>query len=145
MSYIDTRDLIEERDNLKEQILDNFNDTFNTELYEFDDIETYLNDEASENIDEDERNDFEAYWEDEYAKIEEIDHVEDMVGSDIYHGVTLISEDDFKEYVQDLIEDSYIEIGKLPSWIEIDWQQTAENVKQDYSVLEYDGETYYFQ
>ena len=57
MSYIDTRDLIEERDNLKEQILDDFNDRFNTELDDFDEIETYLNDEASENIDEDERDD----------------------------------------------------------------------------------------
>ena len=35
MSYIDTRDLIEERDNLKEQILDDFNDRFNTELDDF--------------------------------------------------------------------------------------------------------------
>ena len=33
----------------------------------------------------------------------------------------------------------------FPSWIEIDWEATAENVKQDYSELEYEGETYFYR
>ena len=145
MSYIDTRDLIEERDNLKEQILDDFNDRFNTELDDFDEIETYLNDEASENIDEDERDDFKSYWEDEYQQIDDIDEVENAVGSEFTYGCTLIEEDDFGDYVRELLVDCGYISKDFPHWIEIDWEATSENVKQDYSELEYKGETYYFR
>lgn len=145
MSYIDTRDLIEERDNLKEQILDDFNDRFYTELDDFDEIETYLNDEASENIDEDERDDFKSYWEDEYQQIDDIDEVENAVGSEFTYGCTLIEEDDFEDYVRELLVDCGYISKDFPHWIEIDWEATSENVKQDYSELEYKGETYYFR
>ena len=145
MSCIDTRDLIEERDNLKEQILDDFNDRFNTELDDFDEIETYLNDEASENIDEDERDDFKSYWEDEYQQIDDIAEVENAVGSEFTYGCTLIEEDDFEDYVRELLVDIGCIPEDFPNWIEIDWEATSENVKQDYSELEYKGETYYFR
>lgn len=145
MSYIDTRDLIEERDNLKEQILDDFNDRFNTELDDFDEIETYLNDEASENIDEDERDDFKSYWEDEYQQIDDIDEVENAVGSEFTYGCTLIEEDDFEDYVRELLVDCGYISTDFPCWIEINWETTSENVKQDYSELEYKGKTYYFR
>lgn len=145
MKTIDTRDLIEERDNLKEQILDDFNDRFNTELESFDEIGTYLNDEASEYIDEDERDDFKSYWEDEYQQIDDIDEVENAVGSEFEYGCVLIEEDDFEDYVKDML----IDCGYIPkdfqNWIEIDWSATAENVKHDYSELEYKGDTYYFR
>ena len=145
MSYIDTRDLIEERDNLKEQILDDFNDRFNTELDDFDEIETYLNDEASENINEDERDDFKSYWEDEYQQIDDIDEVENAVGSEFTYGCTLIEEDDFEDYVRELLVDIDCIPKDFPSWIEIDWEATSENVKQDYSELKYKDKIYYFR
>ena len=140
MNYIDTKDLIEERNNLKEQILDDFNDRFNTELDDFDEIETYLNDEASENID-----DFKSYWEDELVQIIEIDKVEYEVGSEFGYGCLLIEEDDFEDYVRELLVDCGYISEDFPHWIEIDWEATSENVKQDYSELEYKGETYYFR
>lgn len=31
----------------------------------------------------------------------------------------------------------------LPSWIEIDWNATAYNVRQDYDSVEYQGDTYW--
>jgi len=145
MSYIDTRDLIEERDNLKEQILDDFNDRFNTELDDFDEIETYLNDEASKNIDEDERNNFKSYWESEYQQIDAIDEVENAVGSEFTYGCTLIEEDDFEDYVEELLTDCGYIPKDFPSWIEIDWKATSENVKQDYSELKYKDKIYYFR
>ena len=145
MNYIDTRDLVEERDNLKEQILNDFNDRFNTELVYFDEIEIYLNDEVSQNIKQEEREDFKSHWEDEYQQIIEIDKVEDEVGSEFEYGCTLIEEDDFEDYVEDmLIGCGYIS-KDFPCWIEIDWKATSENVKQDYSELEYKGDTYYFR
>ena len=138
MKTIDTRDLFEERDNLKEQILEDFNDRFNTELDDFDDIEKYLNDE-------DEREDFTSYWEDELVQIIEIDKLEHEVGCEFTYGCTLIEEDDFAEHVEEMLTDCGYIPKDIPNWIEIDWKATAENVKQDYSELEYKGETYYFR
>ena len=137
MKTIDTRDLIEERDELKGQILDNFNDRFDTELDDFNDIERYL--------DEDERDDFKSYWEDEYQQIDDIDEVENAVGSEFTYGCTLIEEDYFEGYVRELLVDCGYISKDFPYWIEIDWEATSENVKQDYSELEYKGETYYFR
>ncbi len=145
MSYINTRDLIKERNNLKEQILDDFNDRFNTELDDFDEIETYLNDEVSQNIKQEEREDFTSYWEDELVQIIEIDQVEYEVGGEFEYGCTLIEEDDFEDYVEDMLIDCGYISKDFPTWIEIDWSATAENVRQDYSELEYKGDTYYFR
>ena len=136
MKTIDTRDLIEERDELKGQILDDFNDRFNAELETFD--------EVLQNIKQEERNDFKSYWEDELVQIIEIDKVEYEVGGEFEYGCTLISEDDFEDHVRELLVDCGYIPKDLPYWIEIDWKATAENVKQDYSVLEYKGGTYYF-
>ena len=144
MSYIDTRDLIETRDNLKEQILDDFNERFNTELDDFNDVVPHMEDESNNLIDDD-VDDFYADWEDKFQQINEIDEVENAVGSEFTYGCTLIEEDDFVDYVKDLLEDCGYISKDFPSWIEIDWEATSENVKQDYSEVEYQGETYYFR
>lgn len=48
----------------------------------------------------------------------------------------------FTEYAQELCED----IGDVPknlhSYIAIDWEQTAENIKVDYTEVDFDGVTY---
>lgn len=60
------------------------------------------------------------------------------------YGETLIREDYFTEYAQDLAED----IGAIPSeygWptSHIDWDAAADALKQDYTTVELDGSTYY--
>ena len=57
----------------------------------------------------------------------------------------MIEEDDFEDYVRELLVDCGYISKDFPYWIEIDWEATSENVKQDYSELEYKGETYYFR
>lgn len=61
------------------------------------------------------------------------------------YGETLIAEDDFTEYCQELLSD----IGDLPRnipwYIEIDWEKTADNLKADYSEVELDGTTYLYR
>lgn len=65
--------------------------------------------------------------------------------SDWAYGETLIHENYFTEYAQQLVED----IGDLPRgfphYIVLDWEQTAENIKVDYSTVDFDGETYYIR
>ena len=133
---IDTRDLIEKIDELKQQILDSFLETFEhyeDQTYDFDDI--LFEEEEIQNWKED--------WEDELKEIEEIDKIENELGSEFDYGVTLVHEDYFEEYTEELLIDCGYISKDFPSWIEIDWEATANNVKQDYTEVEYQGETYY--
>lgn len=133
---IDTRDLIEKRDELKQSILDSFLETF--EHYEdrtecFDDIL----------FEEEEIQSWKEDLEDEFEQIEEINKIEDEIGSEFDYGCTLVSKDYWEEYVENLLKDCGYISKNLPSWIEIDWEATANNVKQDYTEVEYQGQTYY--
>jgi hypothetical protein len=72
--------------------------------------------------------------------------------SDWDHGETLIHESFFVEYTKDLIDDCYPEIREIQShqgnrWpyrhIKIDYESAAEELKQDYTCIDFDGEPYY--
>jgi len=58
------------------------------------------------------------------------------------YGTTLIREDHFPDYCQELLADC----GDLPrnllDYIVIDWDATAENLKADYTEVDFDGTTY---
>lgn len=62
---------------------------------------------------------------------------------DWQHGATLIRDSYFVEYAEELCKD----IGDLPKdiphYIEIDWRATADNIRQDYTSVEFDGVTYW--
>jgi hypothetical protein len=133
---LDTRDLIERRDELKQSVLDSFLETF--EHYE-------ERTESFEDIlfNEEEIQDWKEDWSDEIDEICQIDNIEDTLGSEFEYGITLVREDYWEDYVEDLL----VEIGYLPKdlpcWIEIDWVSTAYNVKQDYDEVEYQGDMYF--
>jgi hypothetical protein len=135
---IDTRDLEKKRDELKQKILDSFLETFEhyTEQTEtFEDI----------HFGEVEIQNWKKDWYTELADINEIDTIEDEVGSEFNYGCTLIEEKDFIEYVEELLTDCGDIPKDFPSWIEIDWEATADNVKQDYLELKYQGTIYLFR
>ncbi len=144
-NFIYTRDLEEKRNELKQQILDDFNDKFDIQADDFDDIDRVISEEEFTVTDD--TNGFLEYWEDEYEEIAEIDRVEDEVGREFSFRCTLIDEDDFEDYAQELVED----IGDLPSDLphyisrNIDWSGVADDLRQDYSELEYQGTTYLFR
>jgi len=143
--YIDTRDLKERRDYLKQEILDSFLETFEhyadrTET--FDDI-LFEEEEIQEWI---------VDWETELEEIAEINQVEDEVesygGDGFEFGTTLIKEYDFEEYCEELVRDyGYLSRDTITALIEnnIDWSGIADDMRQDYSELEYQGTTYLFR
>jgi len=55
-------------------------------------------------------------------------------------GDTLINEDSFTDYVIELADSV-----DIPNWIVVDWEATAENVAMDYTVVEFEGETWYMR
>lgn len=138
---LDTRDLLEKREDLKATILADFNERFpKFEVEDFDDI---VNGEGElEYFDKDTLEGFREDFESELEEIDEIDSIENEIGSEFEYGVTLIEEDEFEDYCQELVTDCGYISKDFPSWIEIDWDRTADNMRADYSEVEYQGTTY---
>lgn len=62
---------------------------------------------------------------------------------DWHHGETLIREEYFEEYAQELAEDIGA-VNKEATWPNnhIDWESAADDLRQDYTELDFGGETY---
>ena len=135
MNILDTRDLIERRDELKQEVLDSFLETF----------EQYADTDSYEDINFDEEEELESWkssWEDEIEEIEEIDSLEDEI-DEFKYGESMIDTNDWEDYVRELLEDAGYVPRDFPSWIIIDWEATASNVCQDYSIVTYQGVDYF--
>ena len=103
-----------------------------------------LYDEFKEEQEGEEINAKDEEWE-YYDELKELKDLEEECRDfdDWQYGLTLIHESYFVDYCKDLVED----IGDLPQnladYIVIDWEATAENLKVDYSEVDFGGETYY--
>lgn len=129
MSYLDTRDLDNELDELQQRA-----DAEQEEREEYDDIGDKAEPfSASDPLDDDER-----------ERLSSLTTLRDEFDSrDWRDGVTLIPESDFEDYARETAED----IGDIPDYLAayIDWERFADAVRMDYSVVEFDGETYYYR
>ena len=56
----------------------------------------------------------------------------------------LINEDDWKNYCREQGEELYLS-DKNPLFAYIDWDGWADAMSNDYSQIDFDGETYYYQ
>jgi hypothetical protein len=79
----------------------------------------------------------------ELAALEKLAGEAEGYADDWHHGATLIRDDYFTEYARELVEDCGYISPELPHWIEIDWTATAENVRADYTAVDFDGVTYW--
>lgn len=135
MNILDTRDLSKRREELKEEILNSFLENFP----HYQEMTDYFEDIRFE---EEEIESWKEDFEDELKEIEEIDAIENELGSEFKYGVTLVDVDDFEEYVEDLLDELGYIPKDFPSWIKIDWKATVDNVSQDYIEVEYQGNSY---
>ena len=143
-NIIDTRDL--------QDRIDELNDDIDTLENEISDLSEEIDELDEDDPDDKNEIDLKLYdIEDKRGQIEDLQEELSMlldVKSEVpefRHGETLIHEDYFVEYVQDLCEDCGYISKDFPYWIEIDWDATAKNVAADYSTIELDGNTYYFR
>ena len=94
-------------------------------------------------------------WEDS-DEFEELKKLEDILeelkgngGDEQWKGdwypVTLINSDYFTEYIEEELKDCGYIPKDFPTWIEVDWKETAKNVKVDYTTIDIDEETYYYR
>ena len=62
-----------------------------------------------------------------------------------WYPLTLIADDYFVEAMRELVMDIGDMPRKLPSYLEIDWNATADNLRVDYSSVEFNGTTYWYR
>lgn len=134
---IDTRDLVEKREELQTNLVNSFNDYFDTEIEDFDELTKHIDSSENEDVQE---------WRednsDDFEHIEEIDELEDEI-SEFSFGETLIPEDDFTEYCEDMVNDCY-DMKNVPGFIKdnINWEDVASDISVDYTNVTYQGESY---
>lgn len=142
-NILDSRDLnerLEELSSLKETL-----ENAHKELTDVKSREDSTEKEIYETELEDAQSKFEDaeadFGKDEAKELEELENLRDEI-SEWQDGATLIPESEFTDYCKELLED----IGDLPSnlpwYIAIDWDKTADNLRADYSEVEYQDETY---
>lgn len=137
---LDTRKLENERKELKQSILDSFLDTFP----HYEDMTDTFEDIRFE---EEEIESWKKDWITELELVNDIDRLEKEIGSDWVYGITLIEEDDFEDYCEEFCNDVGYISRDTPSLIanNIDWKGIADDMKQDYSKVDYQGKTYLFR
>jgi hypothetical protein len=87
-------------------------------------------------------------WEEEYRdELTKLNDLEREVGDNWMHGETLIPEDDFEDYAEELAADLYGNEIRDADWPFdcIDWERAADALRMDYSSVEYQGTTYLFR
>lgn len=62
-----------------------------------------------------------------------------------WYPVTLIADSYFVEAMQDLVQDIGDLPKDIPGYLAIDWEATADNLRADYSRVEYLGTTYWYR
>jgi len=126
--YLDTRDLNKRLEELEEEKADLESEEMDDTNVEIDEAKRILKEWNEENGDE----------------LRELQEMRDEV-SEWEDGNTLIPEGDFVDYCEELVNDIGDIPRNMPSYIVIDWEATAENIKQDYSEIEYQGEIYLYR
>lgn len=116
--------------------------------------------EDDEDVDEDDKNDAEAAlemaeeelkeWDEgeegqELRELQELQSEAEGCTPEWSDGATLIRDDCFTDYVQEMLTDIYDLPRHLPHYIVIDWEATASNVQQDYTSVEFGGVTYWIR
>lgn len=86
---------------------------------------------------------------DEFEYQDELDtlvEMRDEVGSSEWtYGLTLVHESYWVEYVEEFVKDIGDIPHNVPSYIEIDWEATASNIKVDYAEVTVENETYFYR
>ena len=164
-SSLDSRDIQKEIDNIKglkndyESDLESLNDELNdleSELYDIENEDDYADkqndiDNKLEEIAEKENEIQECEFEynrysEELAELEELkEEIESNSDEGFEYGIQLIHENYIDDYLDELLEACGYIPKDLPTWIEIDWQATYDNMKEEYNEIELNGNTFYVQ
>lgn len=133
-NIIDSRDIIERLEELESEIqdaLDELNEGQENQI----DFNDFINSDEYDTPDQDTI--------DEYKALKALDEQGRGYAPDWTYGEALINEKYFTEYAEELADDIGA-IDKKAGWplTHIDWNAAAEDLKQDYTEIDFDGTTF---
>jgi len=131
-TVIDTRDLEKELDALEDE-LTSLEETRDEALGDEDEIQEAMNR-------------LEEWLGDNEDRLTELRNLRDEI-PEWQYGETLISDSHFEDYARDLASDLYgneINDARWPFDC-IDWKQAADELKQDYTSIDFDGDTWWYR
>jgi soluble cytochrome b562 len=149
MKTLDTRDLKERKEELEamrdavtdaQSELDQHKDGKPSE----DDTEEFAEwEEEEESLEETLTDALHEFRNPEKEELEELEELESEI-SDFNHGETMIPVDDWEDYARELAEDlgAIDRDAKWPNTC-IDWEQAANELAMDYTIVSYQGDDYY--
>lgn len=141
LTVFDSRDLIEYKEELEQGLIDSYND-FIKETHNGEKEEAYCIDDLDMDL-------VRQYFQEDYEDYVNVrDFCEELEGyGDFQHGETIIHEDYFTEYCEELCEDIGHVSRDLPWYIanHIDWDGVASEIKQDYIEVEFEGSSYFMR
>lgn len=78
----------------------------------------------------------------ELATLKAVADEGESYANDWTHGATLIRESHWVEYVEEMLKDIGDLPQDIPGYIAIDWEKTADNIRVDYTEIDFEGVTY---
>lgn len=73
------------------------------------------------------------------------DEITGYAGDSPEDGVQLIADSYFTEAMRELLDDCGMVPADLTDYIVVDWEATADNLRADYTSVEFDGRTYWYR
>jgi vacuolar-type H+-ATPase subunit I/STV1 len=146
MSYLDTRDLEDRRQELEDEL-----ETLKSAVTEAEEAlaEADEDDRDDAEIELDQaRRDLDEWVADNQDELDALNNLRDEFDRRSWRdGIVLIPDDDFEDYARDLAEDLYGNDIRKSSWPFdcIDWEQAADSLRMDYSSVDYEGVTYLYR
>jgi len=100
-----------------------------------------------------------GYWleeedgssEDEWEDFDELESLRNLQGQaegyseDWTYGAQLVNESYFVEHVKEMLVDCGSIPNNVPDYVVINWDETADNIKVDYTEVDFDGVAYFLR
>lgn len=146
MSYLDTRDLEDRRQELEDEL-----ETLKSAVTEAEEAFAAADEETRDDAEidlETARHILDEWVGENQDELDALNNLRDEFDRRSWRdGITLIPEDDFEDYARDLAEDLYGNDIRNSSWPFdcIDWEKAADALRMDYSSADYEGVTYLYR
>ena len=83
------------------------------------------------------------YGTDEQEELAELDNLESEIGREWKHGEQMIPESEFEDHAREMADEISDTKADVWPYTCIDWEKAADELKQDYTSVSYQGEDYY--
>ena len=146
MNIIDTRDLYKRQQELQSE-LETLQDAVSDAQESLDECQDTDEQEALADTLNEATAELEDWQSEHQEELDELNALESEVGDEWMHGESLIPADGFADYARDLAEDLHGNAIRDAAWPfdHIDWEAATDDLKSDYSSVEYQGTTYLFR